>query len=292
MASWGMDVLLKIVTRQPLRAAVTVAAMLVVAAIAWPAAAQDFDHDYTAYAAVLGAHVRPPRVDYAALQRDRARLDAVVASFDAPGARGEARWSREQRLAFWINAYNVFTLRVIVDHYPIASAWLTLQPRNSIRQIDGVWTDIKWQAAGRSVTLDEIEHQIIRPTFEEPRIHFAVNCASVSCPPLAARPYRAATLEAQLDAAARAYLASAQGVQVDGTTLRVSSIFKWYGDDFVARYAPPVKERRDATERAILGVVLSHGPERAAAAARTGTARIAFLDYDWSLNDVAAGSRQ
>lgn len=292
MASWGMDVLLKVVTRQPLRAALTVAAMLVATAIGRPATAQDFDHDYAAYAAVLRAHVRPPRVDYAALQRDRARLDAVVASFDAPGARGEAQWSREQRLAFWINAYNVFTLRVIVDHYPIASGWLTLQPRNSIRQIDGVWTDLTWQAAGRSVTLDQIEHQIIRPTFGEPRIHFAVNCASVSCPPLAAQPYRAATLEAQLDAAARAYLASAQGLQVDGPTLRVSSIFKWYGDDFVARYASLVPGRRDATERAILGALVSHGPARAAAAARAGTARIAFLDYDWSLNDVAAGTRR
>lgn len=153
----------------------------------------EFDHDYATYAAVLRAHVVPPRVDYRALKANRARLDGVVAEFDSPAARGEPGWSREQRLAFWINAYNAFTVRAIVDHYPIQSGALTLQPRNSIRQIDGVWTTLKWRAAGRTVTLDDIEHRIVRPEFKDARIHFAVNCASIGCPPLAAEPYRAAS---------------------------------------------------------------------------------------------------
>jgi hypothetical protein len=94
-------------------------------------------------------------------------------------------WSRAQQMAFWINAYNAFTLRAIVDHYPIEGSRFSLHPRNSIRQIDGVWTSLAWKAAGRTVTLDDIEHRILRPTFREPLVHFAVNCASVSCPPLA-----------------------------------------------------------------------------------------------------------
>lgn len=249
-------------------------------------AAQTFDHDYSAYAAVLRAHVRPPLVDYAGLLRDRAALDRVVASLDEAPARAEKSWTGHQRLAFWINAYNAFTLRVIVDHYPIQSGFFTLQPRNSIRQIDGVWTELGWKAAGRNVTLDVIEHEIVRPTFKDARIHFAVNCASISCPPLAAEPYRAETLDAQLDSAARAYLASAEGLRVDGTTLRVSSIFKWYGDDFIAQYASLVPGTRDETERAILGAIVKHGPTAAATLARRGTARIAYLDYNWSLNDV------
>lgn len=248
--------------------------------------ADGFDHEYQVLAGILSKHVKYPRVDYAALKADRTSLDRAVAEFDSLAARGEAGWTREQRMAFWINAYNVFTLRVIVDHYPIQSGWLTIHPRNSIRQIDGVWTDMTWQAAGRTVTLDDIEHRIIRPTFEDARIHFAVNCASVSCPPLAAEPYRAPVLDAQLDEAARRFLASPEGLRLDRGTLHVSSIFKWYGEDFVGRYAPLVPGSRDAQERAILGVIATYGPREAAERARTGRSGIRFLAYDWSLNEV------
>jgi hypothetical protein len=116
-----------------------------------------FDQHYTRYASVLQRHVRGPRVDYAALEANRTDLDLVVASFGAVPATDEASWSRAERLAFWINAYNVFTLRAIVDHYPIQGSWMSLYPRNSIRQIDGVWTELKWKAAGRDVTPDARE---------------------------------------------------------------------------------------------------------------------------------------
>lgn len=251
-----------------------------------PLAADTFDHRYTTYGAVLARHVRPPLVDYAALKAGRAALDRAVAEFAAPAAADEAAWSREQRMAFWINAYNAFTLRAIIDHYPIRSGWFTLQPRNSIRQIDGVWTKLTWPAAGRQVTLDDIEHRILRPTFQDARIHFAVNCASISCPPLAAVPYLGGTLGAQLDEAARTYLASPEGLRVDGGTFRVSSIFKWYGDDFVAGYAPLVPGSRPAGERAVLGAIAKYGPPAAAARARAGTPALQFLEYNWSLNET------
>ena len=250
------------------------------------ASANAFDHEYRAYADVLKRHVRFPHVDYAALKQDRTRLDRVVDEFDAPPARSESGWTREQRMAFWINAYNAFTLQAIVDHYPIQAGWLTRQPRNSIRQIDGVWTTLKWRAAGRFVTLDDIEHRILRPEFLDARIHFAVNCASVSCPPLAAEPYRARTLEAQLNAAARTYLASAEGLQMRGRTIRVSSIFKWYGEDFIREYAGLARIEATPKERAILGAVLKYGPAAAADLAGRGTAEIGYLDYNWALNDT------
>ncbi len=265
-------------------ALLAVAAML---SMPWPRVAADqFDHDYATYAGVLRSHVVPPRVNYAALTADQAPLQRFVTELDSPASRGEPTWNREQRMAFWINAYNAFTLQAIVDHYPIRAGWLTRQPRNSIRQIDGVWTTLKWRAAGRFVTLDDIEHGILRPEFLDARIHFAVNCASVSCPPLAAEPYRARTLEAQLNAAARTYLASAEGLQMRGRTIRVSSIFKWYGEDFIREYAGLTRIEATPKERAILGAVLKYGPAAAADLAGRGTAEIGYLDYNWALNDT------
>jgi hypothetical protein len=249
-------------------------------------ALQPFDHQYQKYGDVLRRHVTGSGVDYTALKADRERLTRAVEALDLPSARDVNTWTRAQQMAFWINAYNMFTLGVIVDHYPIRSGWFTLAPRNSIRQIDGVWTDLQWRAARRSLTLDDIEHRILRPTFNDARIHFAVNCASVSCPPLAVEPYLADQLSAQLDDAARRFLASPEGVRVDGDILRVSSLFKWYGDDFVAEYAPLVAGSRDPRERAILAVIVKYGTPDLAARAQDSGVRIAFLNYDWSLNDV------
>ncbi len=148
-----------------------------------------------------------------------------------------------------------------------------------------MWTTLKWRAAGRFVTLDDIEHRILRPEFLEARVHFAVNCASVSCPPLAAEPYRAKTLDAQLNAAARTYMASDEGLQVRGRTIRVSSIFKWYGEDFIREYAGVARIEATLKERAILGTILKYGPPAAADLASRGTAEVGYLDYNWALND-------
>ena len=261
------------------------AAILIAVALAAVSAA-GFDHAYERYAKVIRDHVRMPSVDYSALKKGRAALDAAVDGFAQATDAEERAWTREQRLAFWINAYNAFTLRAIVDHYPIRAPWLTLQPRNSIRQIDGVWTTMRWRAAGREVTLDDIEHQILRRELKEPRIHFAINCASISCPPLPPEPYRAEKLDAQLDEAARRYLASPEGLRVDGDTLRVSSILDWYGQDFVERFASFAPHGRGEKERAVRGVVIRFGPADAAALAQKASTRIRFLSYDWSLNDV------
>ena len=135
------------------------------------------------------------------------------------------------------------------------------------------------------MTLDEIEHNTLRVDYDEPRIHFAVNCASVSCPPLRREPYVAARLERQLILAARDFLAGDEGLVVDAETLRVSSLFDWYGDDFIPRFAHLVDGSGERT-RAILGVVATYGPRAASDLAMSGRASLRFLRYDWSLNDV------
>jgi hypothetical protein len=250
---------------------------ILLAAVATMAAGAAFDPAYDAYARMLARVVKGARVNYRELVSARADLETVASAFDAPDTRSIAGWSRDDQMAFWINAYNLFTLRAIVDHYPIRGRWFSLAPRTSIRQIDGVWTALTWHAAGRTLTLDQIEHEILRPTFKDPRVHFAINCASVGCPPLSREPYVAARLDAQLDEAARRYLASAQGLQIAGNRVKVSSIFKWYGGDF----GTPI-------DRAVLAFVARFGPPPAAALATSGNARLEFLDYDWSLNDTAS----
>ena len=251
-------------------------------------AADDFDHSYRTYGALLRTYVTDSHVDYAALKARRNTLDDVVAEFGRVGGPEFMTWSREEQIAYWVNAYNVFTLHAVIDHYPIRWRWLgllTFAPRNSIKQIDGVWNELQWLAAGKRTTLDEIEHDTLRPTYQEPRIHFAVNCASVSCPPLRPEPYVGRFLDRQLMLAARDFLASDPGLRVEGSTLHVSSIFDWYGEDFIDDYAHLV-EGRSEKDRAVLGVIAKYGPSEASQVAQGGEARLRYLKYDWSLNDV------
>ncbi len=250
-----------------------------------------FDHAYLVYADLLRTHIVGARVDYAKLQQSRAQLDKVVDDVGKVTAVQFDDWSPAQQIAYWINAYNAFTLQVIVEHYPIKGSllsWLSLTPRNSIKQIDGAWTKRRWRAAGAEMTLDEIEHKTLRANYDEPRIHFAVNCASVSCPPIRRDPYTAEHLDRQLILAARDYLASELGLQVDGSTLRVSSLFNWYGEDFINQFSHLVAATGSVKNDAILSVIAKYGPPNASRLAQSGSARIRFLKYDWSLNDIAA----
>jgi len=243
------------------------------------------DLDVTAYRELLARVVRGDGVDYRTIVSDRRTLDRVVEQFAEVPRATEQGWNPRDRMAFWINAYNLFTLRAIVDHYPIRGSRFSRSPQNSIRQIDGVWTTLKWRAAGRDVTLDQIEHGILRPEFGDARVHMALNCASKGCPPLRAEPYVGADLDRQLDDAARRYLATPAGTRATNGHLIVSRIFEWYGNDFVKQYAPMHPGSGRAADRAIRGFVERYGPPAAAAAAKAGSA-IRFLDYDWSLNDA------
>lgn len=212
-------------------------------------------------------------VDYAAWHAsddDRRALGAVVDAFEAVDP---AALARDDRLAFWINLYNAATVELVLENHPVAS----------IKDIDGgglfgsPWKIERVTVAGRALTLDQIEHEIIRPEFGDPRIHFAVNCASVGCPPLASEAYVGARLDAQLDAACRRALNDPTWVDLSGCTgsygdgtIRLTKLFDWFRDDF-------------GGDDAVRDFIATYRPADAFRLRNT-TCTLEYDDYDWRLN--------
>lgn len=241
-------------------------------------AARDVDH--SAWGAFLAAHVSLDgagiaRIDYGAIDPvAKAALDRYVAELETIEVSALAR---DAQLAYWINLYNAVTVRVVAEHYPVRSIRaIRLGGPLSV----GPWGKPLVTVEGRALSLNDIEHKIVRPVFRELRIHYALNCAAAGCPNLGREPYAAASLEAQLDAAARAYVNDPRGVTVDAEgRLVLSKIYVWFKEDF------------DPAGRGSKAAILAHLGRYAdpGLASRLGTAPpIAGYRYDWSLNDRAA----
>ena len=221
--------------------------------------------------AVLSRHVDDRgRVAYEAAAGDDA-LEAVVAGLS--GAVEPV--DRAEKMAFWINAYNVLTVDLVADHWPL----------ESIRDLDegNPWDARRFTVAGQSVTLNDIEHRILRP-MGDPRIHAAVSCASLGCPPLAMTPFTAAGLDAELDAASRRW-AKTTGVRIDRAkgTVALNRIFDWYGQDFVATATadvPGIEGKKDAAVQFLVRFL----PKEEAAWLMAGGYRVSWADYSWMVN--------
>jgi hypothetical protein len=235
---------------------------------------------------ILAAVVRVPKVDYEALQRDRQLLDRYLERLGRVSPAALERASHGERLAFWINAYNACMLKRVVDHYPLrpgdAGFFGTLRnriagyPENSVWQIRGVFTAAHCRVAGAERSQDEIEHEIIRPRFQEPRIHFAVNCAAMSCPVLWPEAYTADRLEEQLDRAVRHFMSTPAHFRIERgppAALTVNRVLEWYAEDF---------GRAEGIKRFFAGYL--EGADRELVL-RPGT-EVRFFDYDWTLNDI------
>jgi hypothetical protein len=166
-----------------------------------------------------------------------------------------------EQLAFWINLYNAATVRLILDNKGVAS----------ITDIKKPWDQNVVSVGGDQLTLNEIEHGIVRPVFRDARTHYALNCASIGCPNLAREPYRGHDLEAQLDAAARAYVNHPRGVSVEKGRVVASKIFGWYREDF------------GADEGAVLDHLRGYADAPLATALK-GATKISDYRYDWALN--------
>ena len=229
-------------------------------------ATSDASFDHSLLDSVLRKHVDADGwVDYRALRRDASELDAYIKSL-ASGPFQEL--GRDDKLAMLINAYNAFTLRLILDYYPV----------ESIRDIPEAkrWDDVRWNLAGERYSLNQIEHELIRQNFKEPRIHFALVCAAYSCPKLRNEVYTGDQLEDQLQDQTAYTHAHARWFRWkrSSDTVHLTALYDWYKGDFLS------------TSDSVLDYVADYVPALRAELDRGEDFAVRWLDYNWQLNDV------
>lgn len=229
--------------------------------------------DHSAWDRLLKAHLRAGedglnRFDYAGLKKSG--LGTLRNYLRALQAVDPSKLSRGEQFAFWANLYNAKTIEIVTSRYPVDSI---RDIRLSNFLVPGPWRKKVVKVAGADLSLDDIEHEILRPIWRDPRIHYVVNCASIGCPNLAARAWTGKTLEKRLDDAARAYINNPRGVRFDGGRVIVSSLYDWYAGDFGGS-APRILEhiRNYATP--------------ALASKLAALRRFDGHEYDWDLNDA------
>lgn len=238
--------------------------------------------------ALLDVNVRDGLVYYRALKSVRGQLDRYIASLDVPAATYDG-WSREQQMAFWVNAYNAFVLKTVIDHYPIRGSHEGY-PSNSIRQIPGAFEKRRHRAAGRSVTLDQIEKEIL-PAFKEPRLHLALGRGAIGSGRLRSEAYSAARLEQQLQSLQQEFVNEHAMLKIDipAGVISVTPIFSWFDDAFIAAYDPgatgPYAER-SPIERAVIAFITPHLLPLEREFVQKNNFKLTYHPFDWRLNDL------
>jgi len=244
-------------------ACLLLAGMLMILA---PQAGADMTVDNRPYAELLDKHTRDGLVDYASFKPDHPKLKAYLRYLEGIDPDD---LSRDDAFAYYLNLYNAATIDLVLDNYPGI---------DSIKDIGGFFGN-PWKIEfitlkGKMVHLDHVEHEVLRPLYKDPRLHFAVNCASLGCPPLYAKPFEGQTLDATLDELTRQNMADPAHTRLEGDNLYVSKVFDWFGEDwggkedkiaFVRKYSPSDQ----AAEIDRLGNRLD----------------LKYSDWDWTLND-------
>jgi len=214
---------------------------------------------------LLQEHVQPDgNVDYASLLQERSKFDEYIKLLENNHP-NPMNWSREESMAFWINAYNAFTVQKVLDHYPVSSI---KDIKGGITFISSIWDQKFINIEGREYDLNNIEQGILRKYYKEPRIHFAVNCASISCPPLANFAFTGDELDDQLDLMTEKFLADTSKNVITADRLELSKIFNWYKPDFT--------DGQSLKEYINQYTDIDISP----------SAKIKYLPYDWGLNDI------
>jgi hypothetical protein len=242
-----------------------------------------FDHQYGAWNTLLKKHVRwlpdgkQSRVNYKGFAADRAGLKGVLDGLSAVSKATFDGWSRPQQMAFLINAYNAFTVEIILTKYPDIKSIKELGLFNR-----GPWKNEFFTLLGDKRHLDWVEHEQLRPIYKDPRIHAGVNCASIGCPALRDEAFTADKLEAQLDDGMKRFMGDRTRNRVKGSEVQVNNIFKWFKEDFSSGYRG-INQLEDLLAQH--AEQLTDKPEEQAAL-RAKTLPVSYLDYDWSLNDL------
>lgn len=231
--------------------------------------------DHRLWATFLGRYLRPSadgvtRVAYREVRPDDlALLDRYISACEETKI---STYGRNEQFAFWANLYNALTVRIVLTHYPLRSikdvgwrpVWLGGGPWNpKLATVEGV-----------RLSLNDIEHRVLRRNWRDPLIHYAVNCASISCPNLRPEPFTGIALAGQLAASAREFIAHPRAVQLDPNGLAVCSIYEWFKEDF------------GGSDRGVIAHLVQFAPEQTASKLKQAT-RIDRHRYDWRLNDAA-----
>jgi hypothetical protein len=226
-------------------------------------------------------------VNYKNWINDRDNLEKFLSNISRITATDYRAMSKNEKMALWINAYNALTIKLVLDHYPIKRQGLNFYPDNSIRQINGVWDKYKISVAGRKVSLSEIENAILRKEFKEPLIHFAINCASKSCPPMKNKAYFPNSLETQLKDSARQFVTNTTYNKIvpSERRIKISKIFEWYGMDFVSSSKQCCQKGLSVRDTAIVNFLKEYLPEKDKQFLDSNQFAIEFLPYDWALNE-------
>lgn len=215
---------------------------------------------------LVKTHVKPNgMVDYKGFIKDKSKLEQYL-KLISENAPDRKTWTKNQQLAYWINAYNAFTVKLIVDNYPTKSI-RDLGPKLKIPLIKDVWHYQFFKIGGVESSLDEIEHSILRKEFDEPRIHFAINCASVSCPPLLNEAFVPEKIESQLQKVTVSFINDPTRNKITPDQAQISSIFSWFQGDFTKKGS-------------LISFLNLYSKVKIKA-----NAKISHLDYNWNLNE-------
>jgi Protein of unknown function, DUF547 len=271
-----------------------IACVVLSLAVAAPSAAQSSDSVpvfHRAFDQILDINVRDGLVYYRAVRSDRGRLDRYVASLNVPKATYDG-WSRDEQVAFWLNAYNAIVLQTVINHYPIQGK-SSMYPASSVRQISGAFEQAKHRLAGRSLTLDEIEKTVL-PEFKDPRLYLALGRGAVGSGRLRSEAYVGDRLSAQLNAVQAEFVADQAMMKIDRLTgrLSVTPLISWHEAEFVAAYDKGTEGRfaqRSPVERAILAFVTPHLLRLEKEFVEKNDFQIVFHQLDWRLNDLSGG---
>jgi hypothetical protein len=218
-------------------------------------------------------------------------MDTYLEQLETLDPRQFETWNEAEKIAFWINAYNAITIEGIVRNYPIKYGGMISRirfPQNSIRQISGFWDTAFIKVMGKEITLNQIEHEILRKEFKDPRIHAVLVCAAKGCPLLENTAFLAYNLDERLNQANLNFINNPDKVKLDIDTNRLylSSILDWYHEDFeVSKQKDESLEKYKSKYRGVVEFVLKYLPEEKREYIETNFPKLQFLDYDWTLNE-------